>query len=148
MNAKEGDKIAVSYVGTLDSGKIFDQSEEGKPLEFTVGHKGIIKGFNDAVAGMAEGEEKEFSVEPQEAYGQRDEKLHAVIPKDKFPNDFNFEIGAPVFLKTPEGKSIGAIIEKVEENQVRIDLNHPLAGKKLNFKIKVEKITENDQPTS
>ncbi|HXX06339.1 MAG TPA: peptidylprolyl isomerase [Candidatus Bathyarchaeia archaeon] len=139
--AKAGDKIKVEYVGKLDNGSIFDSSEvHGKPLEFEIGKGHVIKGFDDAVVGMNEGEEKEFSISPSDAYGEHDSTLIQKISRDVFPQDVELAPGLLFEAGLPTGEKIPAMITAVDGNTVSVDLNHPLAGKTLNFKIKIKEI--------
>jgi len=108
-----------------------------EPLEFEVGSGQIIKGFDDAVIGMKKGEEKEIKISPSEAYGEVNPELIKKIPKDNLPPGQEPQPGMMLVLGTPDGRRIPAKITEVTDKDVTIDLNHPLAGKTLNFKIKV-----------
>lgn len=142
MSAKKGDKVTVEYTGTLENGEVFDSSEKhGKPLEFEVGSGQVIKGFDDAITGMKEGEEKEISLKPEEAYGDPRPELVKQVPRDQLPKEQEPKEGMVLLLTLPDGKQVPARITKVEEKEVAIDLNHPLAGKTLNFKLKLVKIS-------
>jgi FKBP-type peptidyl-prolyl cis-trans isomerase 2 len=138
--AKEGSKITLDYTGKLDNGEVFDTSEGREPLTFTVDAKQVVKGFNDAIKGMKEGEEKEFKLEPKDAYGDQNPQLVQEVPKDKLPKDVEPKVGMVLSLKAPDGKQYGARIAEVGEATVKIDLNHPLAGKSLTFNVKIVKI--------
>ncbi len=141
MPIKKGDKIKVDYTGTLDDGTVFDSSEGKQPLEFEVGAGNIIKGFDSAVIGMEKGEEKEIKIPPAEAYGDSNPELIKKFPRDKLPSDKEPKQGMMLVLGTPDGKKIPAKIAEVNEKEVTLDLNHPLAGKALNFKIKIVEIS-------
>lgn len=140
MSVKEGDKIKVSYTGTFDDGTVFDSSEGREPLEFEVGKGMVIKGFDEAVVGMNVGDEKEFKVEADNGYGQPNPQLVQKVPKDKFPKDMELKEKGMVMLQGPDGRKVAAVIKKIEDNEVELDMNHPLAGKSLNFKIKLEEV--------
>ena len=137
---KEGSKVTVEYTGKFDDGTVFDTSEGKEPLVFEVDAKQVIKGFNDSVKGMKEGEEKEFKLEPKEGYGDVNPQLVQEVPKDKLPENLDAKVGMMLTLKSPDGKAFGAKIIEIGDATFKIDLNHPLAGKTLNFKIKVVKI--------
>ena len=142
MIVKTGDKVKVDYVGRLDDGSVFDSSENhGKPLEFEVGSGHVIKGFDDAVLGMREGGEKEFTLLPAEAYGQHDPTLVQRVSRDIFPREADLVAGLLFEAGLPTGEKVPATITAVSDEMVTVDLNHPLAGKTLNFKIKLKKIT-------
>jgi FKBP-type peptidyl-prolyl cis-trans isomerase 2 len=140
---KKGDKIKVEYIGTLEDGSIFDSSDKHEaPLEFTVGSGQLIKGFEDAVIGMKIGEEKEIKLPPEEAYGPHNPELVKDMPKDIFPENQEIQPGMVFVVGLQDGRQIPVWISKVSEDSVTVDLNPPLAGKTLNFKIKVVEITE------
>lgn len=142
MTVKTGDKVKIEYTGTLEDGTIFDSSaDHGNPLEFEVGSGQVIKGFDDAILGMNEGEEKQFSIEPADAYGEHDPTLVQNVPREIFPQDAELVPGLLFEAGLPTGEKVPATITDVQGGIVSVDLNHPLAGKKLNFKIKVSVIT-------
>lgn len=146
MVAKAGDTIKVDYVGTLNDGSIFDSSEDhGRPLEFEVGKGHVIKGFDNAVVGMGEGEEKELSIQPSDAYGEHDPTLVQKVPREIFPQDAELAPGLLFEAGLPTGEKVPATITAIDDKTVSVDLNHPLAGKTLNFKIKIKEII---RPTS
>tara|TARA_Y100000034_G_C6859405_1_gene390939 strand:+ start:730 stop:1164 length:435 start_codon:yes stop_codon:yes gene_type:complete len=140
MTIKKGDKVKVDYTGTLEDGTVFDSSTHGDhshPLEFEVGTGKVIKGFDDAVIGMKKGEEKEFKLKPSEAYGEPNPQAIQKIPRENLPKEQEPKEGMMLIMKAPTGQQIPAKITKVTEKEVTLDLNHPLAGKTLNFKIKI-----------
>ena len=143
MKVKKGDKIKVEYEGRLDSGEIFDSSTHGDhshQLEFEVGAKQVIKGFNEAVIGLNKDDEKKFSIKAKDAYGEKRSDLERDIPRNILPKEQEPKEGMILALGTPDGKQIPARITKVDSEKVRIDLNHPLAGQNLNFKVKIVEI--------
>jgi len=139
MVVKKGDKIKVDYEGRFESGEVFDASEKhGQPLEFEAGKGMVVPGFDAAVIGMDVGEEKTVTLKPEEAYGMPNEKAVQKVPKDKFPAEAKegMMIGVPL----PNGQQMPAKIVKIDDKEVTIDMNHPMAGKVLIFKIKVVEI--------
>ena len=137
MSIQDGDTIKIDYTGTLDDGSVFDCSDEREPLQFTVGAGQVIPGFEEAVRGMEEGQKKEFRIEPSEAYGEYDEALTQQIPRTVIRSDMEIQEGMMLLVKTPDGQEIPAKVADVGDEQVTLDMNHPLAGKALNFNIKV-----------
>lgn len=138
MEAQNGQKVTIEYRGTLDSGEEFDASaKHGQPLTFTLGEGQVIPGFEKAVEGMEVGEKKTFTLAPDDAYGQRRDDLVIEFPKAQLEgSDVELEEGKEVGLQTPQGP-IPARIEKVGEETVTIDANHPLAGQNLTFEIEL-----------
>ncbi|MFH1392045.1 MAG: FKBP-type peptidyl-prolyl cis-trans isomerase [Candidatus Diapherotrites archaeon] len=132
-----GDSIKVDYVGKFpDTGEIFDKSEGRGPLEFTVGAGQMIKGFDSAVLGMKLNEEKTVTIPPEDAYGTADSGQKFEVPLSQL--DEGAEVGSPVYASNG---SEGKIIEINGENAV-IEFIHPLAGKTLEFWIKVVEINK------
>ena len=141
MTAKTGDRVKIEYTGTLDDGTVFDSNvDQGSLLEFEVGGGQVIKGFDDAILGMQEGEEKQFSISPADAYGDHDPTLIQKVPKEVFPPDAELAPGLLFEAGLPTGEKVPAMVTAIEEAIVVVDLNHPLAGKRLNFKIKLSGI--------
>ena len=138
MAIEKGNKVKVEYKGTLENGDEFDSSEKhGQPLEFEVCSGMMIKGFDEAVIGMEKDEEKNIKLTPEEAYGQINDKLIQKIPKTQLPPEQEPKVGMVLGVKLPDGQQIPARITQVNETDVTLDLNHPLAGKTLNFWLKV-----------
>ena len=141
MAVKNGDTVKVHYTGTLTDGTEFDSSHKrNQPIEFSVGAGQMIKGFDNAVIGMEEGEEKSITISPNEAYGEVNEKAIMSIPKENLSDDFNFSEGDMVNTQTQTGQQLQAVIRKIEEEQVTLDFNHPLAGQELNFDLQLVEI--------
>jgi len=141
MPVKKGDKVKVEYEGKLEDGSIFDQSaDHDGPLEFEVGEGMLMEGSENAVLEMEEGDEKEFTLDPEDAYGEYNDDLKKQVPKDQFPDSEKVEVGMMLVLNLPNGIQLPAQIINVADDTVTIDLNHPLAGKVLNFKIKLVEI--------
>lgn len=132
---KPGDKVKIHYTGTLDDGTVFDSSEGKQPLEFTLGEGRVIAGFENGVKDMKLNEEKTIKISSKDAYGERDERMVVSVPRDKFPPEV--QAGGTLILKGPNGERLPAAVKEVKEDAVIIDMNHPLAGKELNFKVKV-----------
>jgi FKBP-type peptidyl-prolyl cis-trans isomerase 2 len=144
MTIKNKDKVTLDYEGKLDDGTIFDSSKHGDhshPLEFVVGSGMVIPGFDKAVLGMKKGEEKEFSIEPKDAYGEYNSQLKKEIPKKVLINE-NGEVkkGSTIMVSTNDGRQFPVVVDKVSKDTLTLDFNHPLAGKKLIFKIKIVEI--------
>lgn len=146
MVVKKGDKVKVDYEGKLESGEIFDSSSHGDhshPLEFEVGSGQVIKGFDDAVTGMELNEEKEIKITPEEGYGHPNKDMLKEMPikvLPPLPDGSKPKEGMTLLLSTPSGQKFPAKIAKITKTNVTLDLNHPLAGKTLIFKIKIVEI--------
>ena len=138
---KKGDKIKVDYVGTFEDGTVFDSTEKhGAPLQFEVGAGQLIKGFDEAVVGMKVGQEKKITLKPADAYGEHNPQMLKEVPREQLPQDRAPEVGMGLYISLPNGARFPALIAKVSDKTITLDLNHPLAGKTLKFSIKVAEI--------
>ncbi|MFA6888934.1 MAG: peptidylprolyl isomerase [Candidatus Woesearchaeota archaeon] len=139
MAVENGNTVLVHYTGTLDDGTVFDSSEGKEPLKFTVGNHDVIPGFENGVIGMEVGQEKTIDISSDQAYGQKREQLVQKVPKNLF-KDFSPEVSQQIGLMSKDGQQMVATVTEVTGELVTLDLNHPLAGKNLHFKVKIEKI--------
>lgn len=135
--AKAGDKVKVHYVGSLEDGTVFDSSQEGEPMEFTVGERMLIPGFEDAVIGMGVGDLKTVSILPEDAYGSYIEDLVTVVERSQIPSSLEPKIGMMLQANSDDGMVVPFTVKDVTEDSVILDGNHPLAGKGLTFKIEL-----------
>jgi peptidylprolyl isomerase len=140
---KDGRYVQVHYVGSLDDGTVFDDSRERQPLEFQIGNRGVIPGFEQAVLRMSLNEEKSVSLAPAEAYGERQDDLIREFPATMLGSD-KVEAGQDVWFDSPHGPVPGKVLSLAADN-FTVDFNHPLAGKNLNFQLTLVGVT--DQPT-
>ena len=132
--ASAGDSVSVHYRGTLDDGSEFDSSLNGTRLTFTVDSGQMIRGFNDAVRGMALGEKVTVRLEANEAYGERRDDLVIDMPIESMPP--GTAIGDRLF--SANGSSVEVIA--VTDATVTLDQNHRLAGQALTFEIELVEI--------
>ena len=135
--AGEGDVVHVHYTGTLDDGSEFDSSRDRDPLELTLGEHQVIKGFEQGLAGMKKGEKKQITIEAADAYGDENPELRQSVPREAL-GDIQPEVGMMLALQHPAAPMpIPVRIVEVDDKTVTIDLNHPLAGKRLHFALEL-----------
>lgn len=138
-----GDVVSIHCIGKLASGEVFEDTYQGDPFVFEVGSPEIIPGLSEALLGMIEGEEKEVMIPKEKAFGDRDENLIRKIPREGLELDVEPSPGLMLNLivDTPQGEmSFPAVIVDLTEEEMVLDLNPPLAGENLYFKIKLIKI--------
>ena len=134
--------VSVDYKGTLQNGEIFDSSQGGQPLEVQMGVGQLIEGFERELMGMSLNDKKAFTLNPEEAYGQRDESLTREFARSDFPAELEPRVGMTIALQTPEGRQMPAQITHLDDEKLSVDLNHPLAGESLTFEIEVVGISQ------
>ena len=137
-NIDLGKKVKVHYIGTLKDGSEFDNSIERKePLELTIGDGLVLKDFENTIRTMSVGDKKKVHIPVQDAYGEYLEEALIKSPRNEFPKDFRFIIDERIKGNTKSGKPATATILEVTKTEVTLDMNHPLAGKDLNFEIEL-----------
>lgn len=137
MAVKKGDWVKIDYEGAFEDGTVFETSASGGPLDFVAGAGEIVRGLDNAVIGMEPGQEKTVRVEPKDGYGERNEEYIKSLPRNRVPNDNVLKPGMSFAIQMPDGVRLPVTIVGLTETEIRVDLNHPLAGKTIVFKIKV-----------
>ncbi|HJJ32592.1 MAG TPA: peptidylprolyl isomerase [Methanocorpusculum sp.] len=140
MPAVTGNTVKVHYTGKLTNGEQFDSSEGKDPLEFKLGSGMVVPGFDKAVLGMEIGETKTVTIPCQEAYGEHTDDMTVDIPRTEFPADFTANPGEQLLITLGDGNQIPVTITKIDDEIVRLDANHKLAGKDLVFTIALVEI--------
>jgi len=138
--AESGNTVKVHYTGKLADGAVFDTSMDREPLEFSLGEKQVIPGFENAVIGMTPGEKKTITITSEDAYGPHRSDLVVDINKEQVPADIAPEPGLQLQLRQQDGSIINVTVAKVTDSSVTLDANHPLAGKDLIFEIELVEI--------
>jgi FKBP-type peptidyl-prolyl cis-trans isomerase SlyD len=126
----------MDYILTVD-GQVIDTSEGSEPIQFIQGQDQIIPGLERELYGMKVGEDKNVMLSPKDGYGEVDPEDGMDIPRSEFPPEIPLDPGTGVQLKTQEGETISARVAEVTSETIRLDFNHPLAGKDLHFEVRV-----------
>ena len=136
MSISDGKTISLEYTLTLEDKKVLDTNVGGKPLNFTQGSHQIIPGLETALKGMKVGESKQVTVAPEQGYGPINPQAIQEVPIEKIPKEAQ-KVGAQLRGKDAQGRMVQARVSEVKEQVVLLDYNHPLAGKKLFFDVKI-----------
>jgi FKBP-type peptidyl-prolyl cis-trans isomerase SlyD len=128
--------VSIDYTLTVD-GEVVDTTQGDEPLQFLQGHQNIIPGLERELNGMKIGDIKEVTVPPAEAYGEVDPDNIIDVPRSEFPGEIPLEPGTELEVKNADGEVLSATIADVNKETVKLDFNHPLAGKQLTFDVKV-----------
>jgi peptidylprolyl isomerase len=143
QKVKEGTKVSVHYIGKLDNGSEFDNSyTRNTPLDFEVGKKQMIPGFESAVINREVGEKFKVKIPTDQAYGVYTESKIQEVPKEQLNLPDDVEMGIQIQGTTPEGQQFLCVLKEVKDNVAYLDLNHPLAGQDLNFDIEILSVSE------
>ena len=133
---KTGDTIKIHYKGTFNDGSVFDSSEGRDPLQFQAGSGMVIMGFDEGVMGMKVGDKKSINIPAKEAYGEPNPDMIFDFDRSQIPADVPIEVGGMLNMHNGQQEVPVKILEITETN-IKMDANHPLAGKDLNFDLEL-----------
>ncbi len=138
MKVADNVVVTMEYLLKLDDGAEIDRSDEQDPLQFLQGHGQIIPGLEKELYGMQIGDEKEVELSPSDAYGDFDPEHFETVSRDIFPADLDLSVGRSLQLRDADsGNTFQATVTDLNEENVVLDFNHPLAGQTLFFEIKI-----------
>jgi peptidylprolyl isomerase len=140
QKVKKGDTVMLHYTGRFKNGKVFDNSQERNPIPVEVGAGEIIRGLEKAVVGMKPGEKKTVTVMPEEGYGHYSEELIIEMPEEKIPENISPQEGMKLQLINEGGQKLPAVVKEILDDAIKLDANHPLAGKTLVFDLEIVEI--------
>ena len=129
--------VSIDYTLTNDAGEVIDSSTGGAPMVYLHGAGNIIVGLEKALEGKSAGDELSVAVEPQDAYGEYSAELVAVLGREMFEGVDELEVGMQFHASGPDGSMQIVTIRDLDGDEVTVDGNHPLAGQRLNFEVKV-----------
>ncbi|WP_018719372.1 FKBP-type peptidyl-prolyl cis-trans isomerase [Arhodomonas aquaeolei] len=141
MQISKDKVVAIDYTLKDNDGEVLDASPEGQPLQYLHGAGNIIPGLESALEGKAAGDDVSVTVEPAEAYGERDDRLQQEVPMEMFQGVDKVEPGMRFQAQTQAGTQV-VTVAAVDGETVTVDANHPLAGQTLNFEVKVSEVRE------
>lgn len=136
-----GKAVSMEYTLTVD-GEVFDSSKEHGPLEFLQGYGNIIPGLESELEGMAVDDSKNVVVAAKDGYGETKADDIRDVSKEEFPEEIPMEPGVDLEMKDEDGHIVHGTILEVGEDTVKMDFNHPLAGKELHFEVKIVALRE------
>lgn len=135
--------ITIDYTLTDEEGEVIDSSEHDGPLSYLHGSGNIVPGLENALEGKTVGDALKVVVAPDDAYGERDEKLVQAVPRDEFP-DGEIAVGMRFRADSPSGSKVLTVVA-LNDAEVTVDANHPLAGRTLSFDVTVRGIRDATQ---
>ena len=132
--------ITIDYTLTDEDGEVLDSSEDDGPLEYLHGFGNIVPGLEDALEGKEPGQKLQVTVSPDKGYGERDESLVQSVPRTRFPKG-DIEVGMCFSAESADSARLLTVVA-VDQQQVTVDGNHPLAGQTLSFDVTVRDVRD------
>jgi len=158
---KKGDRVSINFVGTLEDGTVFDTTFETDmsacdvdgcdtddcgccgevgPMELTIGEGEFFSQIEEALIGMAPGEKKTVTISADEAFGDYDEDKIFTVSRKDIPDDIYPEVGQELELIGDDDEILEVTVIEVDDEDVTLDANHPLAGKSLAYEVELVEI--------
>jgi len=139
LEVELGTKVTLHFALVLEDGDVIDSNFETAPATFTVGDGNLLPGFESTLIGLENGDQREFTIPPEEAFGQHNPQNVQRVDRSNFDQQ-ELEVGAMFSFQNGDGELPGVIIE-FEDEEILVDFNHPLAGKNIIFQVKIMDIT-------
>ena len=141
MSITSESKVVMHYRITLEDGTEADSSFGGEPMQFQMGDGTLSEGLEAALLGLSVGSRESLDLSPEQAFGYPDTTNIHEMPRSDFPEEITLEPGVIIGFDTPSGDEIPGMVLEVDEDRVKVDFNHPLAGHSLKFEVEILKVT-------
>ncbi len=118
-------------------GDIVDSTFDEEPATFTIGDGNLLAGFEESVLGLSAGAKEVFVIPPEKGFGQHNPSNIQTIPRDQFGEDIQLEKGLVLSFADAQNTELPGVIAEFDEASVKVDFNHPLAGKNIEFSVEI-----------
>ncbi len=137
MQITIGSKVTMHFALRLTDGTVADSSFDDEPVSFVVGDGALDKGLELALIGLRPGDRQSLTLMPGQAFGTRDDTALQWVDRDSFPADMALEEGQIIGFTGQAGEDIAGAIIELQDRRVRVDFNHPLAGREIEFEVEI-----------
>lgn len=139
---QSGSKVELEYTLALEDGTVVDQADVNDPMQLTIGKGDVIEGLEQALIGLTTGEEAKLQLTPEQGFGLPDESAIQWMERDQFPESIELKVNQIIGFTMPDDSEVPGAIKKIEETRVLVDLNHPLAGHTITFRVNILKVID------
>lgn len=137
MTIGPGSQVTMNFTLSFSDGTIADSNAPGEPLSFAMGDGSLINGLEMAITGLKVGDRHRVEIDPLNGFGYSDPDNIHHLPRDEFSSDLPVDPGTVISFSTPSGEEIPGTIIEVNDNEVTVDFNHPLAGHDVIFEVEI-----------
>ena len=134
--------VSIHYTLTNNNGDVIDTSKDDAPLSYLHGAGNIVPGLEAALLGKTVGESLQVTVQPEDAYGERQDEMIQTVPREMFQGVEDIQPGMQFQADAPDGSVQMIVVSAVADDEITVDANHPLAGEILNFDVSIEAVRE------
>ena len=140
VTVSEGTRGYLNFALSLEDGSEIDSNFSTEPVDFVVGDGSLLPGFERLLFGMAPGDRQIFSVEPENAFGMPNDSNVQQVPREHFDEDADPEIGLLFYFADAAGGEVPGLVIAVDDDDVTVDFNHPLAGRTILFDVLIHRV--------
>jgi FKBP-type peptidyl-prolyl cis-trans isomerase SlyD len=142
MTVSKDKVVSIQYTLKDDEGEVLDSSQGREDLSYLHGHDRIVPGLEEVLEGRAPGESVSTEVQPEQGYGEYDASLQVTVPRDRMPQDTELEPGMQFAVQDTSGQQAVVTLLSLDDDNVVLDQNHPLAGKTLHFDVTINDVRD------
>ncbi len=139
-------RVTIFYRLGLTNGDVLEDNFDDEPMTVQLGCGEMAEGLELALIGLREGQEETIDIGPDLAFGYVDEALFRSIPRIEFDPELELEPGLIIEFETEDGETLPGTILEFNEDEVKVDLNHPLAGQTVRYSVRVVAIDDGEAP--
>lgn len=132
-----GTQVTLHFALELDDGSVVDSNFDADPVTFIVGDGNLLPGFEEALLGLQAGDEKSFTITPEKGFGGYNTENIQEFPRDQFPADVELNEGLVLSFSDAQSNEVPGVVQEFDENTVTVDFNHPLAGRDIEFSVRI-----------
>ena len=140
LNISSNTKVSLNFSITLETGDVVDSNFDRAPVSFVMGDGSLLPGFEACLLGLKQGDEAAFIISPEDGFGEPQEANYQDIARHTFSNDADLEVGMVFSFADAAGGELPGVVDSFDENTVRVNFNHPLAGRTLRFEVKIDRV--------
>lgn len=137
-----GSRVLMHFSITLEDGTIAETTrDDNEPHEFTLGDGTMIDGLELALIGLKAGDQQTIRIGPEDAFGYPDQDNIYWMDRGEFGDTMELKRGVIIGFTTPSGEELPGLVLMVEDDRVKVDFNHPMAGHEIAFETEILKVT-------
>jgi len=134
----ENSEVIFHFSIKLKDGSAADSTKvHNKPAKLVMGDGSLTANFENCLLGLYAGDEKSFTLAPEDAFGMPNPDNIYYVDRSKFGSDTPAEVGAIIAFTQPDGTDLPGLIREVAGDSVTVDFNHPLAGQQVEFEVEI-----------
>ena len=133
-------KVSLNFSITLETGEVVDSNFDRPPVGFVMGDGSLLPSFESCLLGLKAGEQASFTIEPEQGFGKHQDANFQDMPRRTFSNDSELEVGMVFSFADAAGGELPGVVDFFDEETVRVNFNHPLAGRTLKFEVKIDRV--------